>query len=107
MLTRRAGPWNVPLIWPFRNPSMRPYTTLPREQKRNAVMANRPEQQNPPQTAEYLALALAASGAGDYVWDLATDAVHLSPRAAALFGLSPAEPATRQQMLAMIDPEDA
>ena len=55
---------------------------------------------------ERLSLALSASGMGDWNWDPKTDAVHLSPRAAELFGVPPGPGATWTQLRSMLHPDD-
>lgn len=56
--------------------------------------------------AARLELAMATSGFGDWRWDMATDMVDLSPRAAEITGLSPGPAMTWTASLDMIHPED-
>jgi PAS domain S-box-containing protein len=58
-------------------------------------------------TADRLALALAAANLGDWSWDAATDLVDLSARAAEIFGLpASAPPMTWAQLQGRIHPAD-
>mgnify|MGYP002137156132 CR=1 FL=1 len=58
-------------------------------------------------TADRLALALAAANLGDWSWDAATDLVDLSPRSAEIFGVPASAPAmTWRQMQEMLHPDD-
>src|SRR5262245_52258274 len=50
---------------------------------------------------------MAASGMGEFEWDVASDAVELSPRAAEIFGVAAGEPVTRLQLIKLLDPGDA
>ncbi|HEY0647359.1 PAS domain-containing sensor histidine kinase [Phenylobacterium sp.] len=56
--------------------------------------------------AERLELALATSGFGDWRWDMATDMVDLSPRAAEMAGVPPGPVMTWTDMLAQVHPDD-
>jgi PAS domain S-box-containing protein len=56
--------------------------------------------------AERLELALEASGLGDWSWDVATDLVTLSDRAAAIFDVTAGPVMTWTAMLELINPHD-
>ena len=56
--------------------------------------------------AERLELALATSGFGDWRWEMATDLVELSPRAAEMAGVPPGPVMTWTDMLAQVHPDD-
>ncbi len=60
-----------------------------------------------PQAAQRLRLALDAGQLGDWNWDAATDALSLSARAAALFGMPEAVRTTRERMREFLTSEDA
>jgi PAS domain S-box-containing protein len=53
-----------------------------------------------------LDLAMAAAGLGDWSWDIATDIVTFSPRAAAIFGLPPGPTRTWTEINRQINEED-
>jgi len=56
--------------------------------------------------AERLELALATSGFGDWRWEMATDLVELSPRAAEMAGVAPGPVMTWSEMLDQVHPDD-
>lgn len=58
-------------------------------------------------SAERLQLALSAGRLGDWNWDASTDEVHLSPRAAAIFGLPAQVRITWTEMREMLHRDDA
>jgi PAS domain S-box-containing protein len=57
--------------------------------------------------AERLQLALSAGHLGDWKWEASTDRVHLSPRAAAIFGLPAHAHITWTEMRGMLHRDDA
>ena len=56
--------------------------------------------------AERLELALATSGFGDWRWEMATDLVDMSPRAAEVAGVPSGPVMTWAEMLAQVHPDD-
>jgi PAS domain S-box-containing protein len=56
--------------------------------------------------AQRLRLVLAAARLGDWSWEIQTDLVSLSPRAAAIFGIDPPRGLTRAALLELIHPDD-
>ena len=52
-------------------------------------------------------LALAAAQLGDWIWDVETDRVDLSDRAAEIFGVPPGSAPTWVELQALLHPEDA
>jgi PAS domain S-box-containing protein len=56
--------------------------------------------------AERLRLALAASNAGEWSWDAASDLVTLSPRAAEIFGLAAGTSVPWSELRVLLDPQD-
>jgi PAS domain S-box-containing protein len=58
------------------------------------------------QSEERLALALEATADGVWDWDLARDAIYVSPRWARMLGYQPGEIATVEQARSVVHPED-
>lgn len=58
------------------------------------------------ETAERLSVTLDAADLGDWVWDLDSDVVTFSERAAQIFGIPPGPHMTWSTMRQMLDPED-
>jgi PAS domain S-box-containing protein len=58
------------------------------------------------ETTERLSLALAAGRLGDWVWNVSSDLVTLSDRAAQIFGLPPGESITWTQLRDLLHPDD-
>ena len=53
-----------------------------------------------------LQLAMAASGLGDWIWDLATDTITGSPRAGEIYGVSSETPVSWADMQQLLHPDD-
>ena len=56
--------------------------------------------------AERFNLALTAAHLGDWSWDITTDVVNMSPRAAAVFGIPPGPRMTWTKMQSLLHPDD-
>jgi PAS domain S-box-containing protein len=65
-----------------------------------------PDEGSPDWTADRLNLALAAAGLGDWSWNVQTDVVTCSARAAEIFGIPPAPRLTWTAMRQLLHPDD-
>jgi PAS domain S-box-containing protein len=59
------------------------------------------------ESEERLRVALSAGHLGDWRWDAADDRVHLSPRAAEIFGVAPGQPVTWTALRGLLHKDDA
>ncbi len=75
-------------------------------QRRRAERALRANEDRLRDSARRLQLAMSASEMGDWVWDAETNLMSLSPRAAQLFTLPANAPVSRDQLRALVPPED-
>ncbi len=75
-------------------------------QRRRAERALRANEDRLRDSARRLQLAMSASELGDWVWDAETNLMSLSPRAAQLFRLPANAPVSRDQLRALVPPED-
>ena len=75
-------------------------------QRRRAERALRANEDRLRDSARRLQLAMSASEMGDWVWDAETNLMSLSLRAAQLFGLPANAPVSRDQLRALVPPED-
>jgi PAS domain S-box-containing protein len=76
------------------------------EDSNDIVTRERQAQEALRQSAERLSLAMDAADLGDWVWDVATDMITLSERAAAIFGIPAGPFMTRTRMRDLLHEED-
>jgi PAS domain S-box-containing protein len=75
-------------------------------QRRRAERALRANEDRLRDSARRLQLAMSAGDMGDWVWEAETNLMSLSPRAALLFGLPANAPVSRDQLRALVPPDD-
>jgi PAS domain S-box-containing protein len=75
-------------------------------QRRRAERALRANEDRLRDSARRLQLAMSAGDMGDWVWEAETNLLSLSTRAAQLFGLPANAPVSRDQLRALVPPED-
>jgi PAS domain S-box-containing protein len=75
-------------------------------QRRRAERVLRASEDRLRDTARRLQLAMSAGDMGDWVWEAETNLLSLSPRAAQFFGLPANVPVSRDQLRALVPPED-
>ena len=75
-------------------------------QRRRAERALRANEDRLRDSARRLQLAMSAGEMGDWVWEAETNLLSLSTRAAQLFGLPANAPVSRDQLRALVPPED-
>ena len=75
-------------------------------QRRRAERALRANEDRLRDSARRLQLAMSAGDMGDWVWEAETNLMSLSPRAAQIFGLPANAPVSRDQLRALVPPED-
>ena len=76
-------------------------------QRRRTERALRANEDRLRDAARRLQLAMSAGDMGDWAWEAETNLMSLSPRAAQLFGLPANVPVSRDQLRALVPPEDA